>query len=83
MHLSIMTPEGIFFEGETSSVIVPAENGQMGILNNHAPLISSLTHGSITYEKKGRKHRISINSGLVEVNHNKVIILTDHIDRKV
>lgn len=82
MHLSIMTPEGIFFEGETSSVTVPAEKGLLGILNNHAPLISSLKEGPVTYEQKGRKHRITIRSGLVEINDNKVIVLTDHIDVK-
>ena len=54
MLLDILTPEKLLFEGEVKSIKLPGTNGEFEILNNHAPIISTLSKGDIyiTYELK-------------------------------
>ena len=47
MFLEIITPEQKLFEGEVSYVKFPGTDGEFGVLNNHAPIISNLTKGTI------------------------------------
>ena len=48
MHLEILTPDTNLFEGEVTAVLLLADDGLFEILNNHAPLISSLKEGKAT-----------------------------------
>ena len=78
MHLEIITPDNNLFQGEVSSVIVPAVDGYLGILNNHAPLISTLKDGDVTITTdKNQQQNIAIKGGVVEVLNDKVIVLAD------
>ena len=52
MHLEIITPENTVFEGEVSSATFPGSNGSFQVLNNHAPIISSLGKGSVSFTTK-------------------------------
>ena len=55
--LEIITPETKVFEGEVKSVLLPGTNGKFEILNNHAPIISTLTAGQVrVINKIGRAH---------------------------
>jgi len=47
MRVEIITPETVLFQGEAEYVFLPGSSGGLGILNNHAPLISSLKKGSV------------------------------------
>ena len=49
MEVQIITPDSTLFNGEASLVVVPGIDGQIGILNNHAPLVSSLVTVSYTH----------------------------------
>lgn len=76
MRLEIISPEKKLFEGEANSVTVPAVDGSLGILDNHAPLISALKKGTV--EIKGSSNsNFEINGGVVEVLKNKVVILAE------
>ncbi|TXC78838.1 ATP synthase F1 subunit epsilon [Luteibaculum oceani] len=76
MLLEIISPEKKIFQGEAKSVVVPAVDGSLGILDNHAPLISTLKKGIV--EVSGAdKNTFEINGGVVEVMKNKVIILAE------
>ncbi|MFA5146439.1 MAG: F0F1 ATP synthase subunit epsilon [Candidatus Omnitrophota bacterium] len=46
--LSIMTPDKMIYEGKTVSLVVPSESGYIGVLANHAPLVTNLSAGTIT-----------------------------------
>ena len=46
MHLDIITPDKKLYSGEVKSISVPGTDGSLGILNRHAPLISSLRNGN-------------------------------------
>ena len=92
MYLEIVSPEATLFSGEVTSVTVPGVNGEFQMLENHAPIVSLLHKGLVKfdgdikleeeYEAKftkdsNGKTTLSINSGTVEMNDNKVIVLAD------
>lgn len=92
MYLEIVSPEATLFSGEVMSVTVPGVNGEFQMLENHAPIISLLQKGTVKfdgnftleeeYEAKfskdsNGKTTLSIKSGTVEMNDNKVIVLAD------
>tara|TARA_B100002052_G_C15754947_1_gene539554 strand:- start:751 stop:987 length:237 start_codon:yes stop_codon:yes gene_type:complete len=77
MFLEILSAEEKIFSGEVDSVILPGTDGQFQILNNHAPIISSLTNGEIKYSDKTKNETLEINGGIVEVLDNKVSALIE------
>jgi F-type H+-transporting ATPase subunit epsilon len=78
MKVEIITPEATLFTGEASLVGLPGADGALGILNNHAPLISSLGKGTVKIkDNNGKEMRFDVKGGTVEVNQNKVIILAE------
>ena len=77
MHLEILSPENKIFEGEVNSVIFPGSNGKFQILNNHAPLISSLQKGSIKYTENKKEYSVDVSGGIVEILNNKVNALIE------
>jgi F-type H+-transporting ATPase subunit epsilon len=78
MNVEIISPDKKLYEGEASAISLPGSDGSLGILNNHAPLISSLKKGTvkITASQQGVLN-FSIKGGVVEVHKNKVIILAE------
>lgn len=77
MFLEIITPDSKVFEGEVISATFPGSNGSFQILDNHAPIISSLAKGSVTYVTKAGSNSIQIDGGVVEVVNNKMILLAE------
>ena len=81
IRLDIVTPAGILLSEEVSAVQVPAALGLMGILANHAPLMTTLDIGAIKYTKGGQDHFLAVCGGFVEVKDNVVIVLADAAER--
>ena len=78
MQLEIVTPDEKVFEGEVRHVQLPGKNGLFGILDNHAPIVSSLVKGRVKVEINGGDlQHFEIGGGVVEVNNNKVIVLAE------
>jgi len=92
MHLEIVSPEATLFSGEVDSVIVPGTTGSFQMLNNHAPIVSTLIKGIVTisgkidlddtFKNKFKKQDdnttlFQISSGTVEMRNNKLILLAD------
>lgn len=78
--LKIITAENIFYEGEVVSTNIPAELGYLGVLANHAPLVSTCVPGKLSFrEPDGKEHNYMIESGFVEVRDNLVQLLTQSI----
>jgi len=85
--LEIVTPEARIFpvkdaDGhidsvEVDSVVLPSSEGEIGILTNHAPLVTLLKPGLLHYVKNGRTEEFAVGKGLVEVTGSYVRILTD------
>ena len=77
LKLEIVTPEKKVFDDSVDSVTVPTASGEAGILPNHAPLVSALKPGILSYSNKGTVDKLAVSGGFVEVSSNKVSILTD------
>ncbi len=72
LSLKIISPEKIVFAGEVDSVLVPGEVGEFEILNNHAPIISTLVGGRVVYTVGSEKTTLQVLGGFVEVKKNEV-----------
>ena len=78
MLVEIITPDAKLFEGEVDSIKLPGTNGGFEILNDHAPIISTLTAGEISIVlDKGQKESFEIHGGVIEMQNNKIIVLAD------
>jgi F-type H+-transporting ATPase subunit epsilon len=92
MHLEIVSPEATLFSGEVVSVIVPGTTGSFQMLNNHAPIVSTLKEGIVTISGKmdldvavknkfkqqdANTTLFEISSGTVEMRDNRLILLAD------
>lgn len=77
LKLEVVTPERKVLSEDISSLIVPAIQGSLGILPNHAPMISGLEPGVVKYKVAGDYEKMSISGGFLEVSDNKVSILAN------
>jgi|TARA_X000000950_G_scaffold198675_1_gene239293 F-type H+-transporting ATPase subunit epsilon len=91
MYLEIISPEKTLFKGEVESILFPGTYGDFQVLNNHAPIVSTLTRGKVKiigkisveqgakdkFEFTDRETILTIESGTVEMNNNQVILLVD------
>jgi len=81
MRLDIVTAEKLVYSDEVSSVVAPGAEGQLGILPNHAPLLTSLKPGELKVLKEGEETNIAVSGGFLEVLKNVVTILADTAER--
>ena len=80
-RLSIVTPEKVFFEADIKSLIVPGTEGYLGILSNHAPLITALHPGKIEFQDADEgPHFLAVTSGFLEVSGNVATLLADAVE---
>lgn len=77
INLEIVTPEKKVVDQPVDAVYVPTANGEIGILPKHAPLISALKPGILSYTDKGTTEKFVVSGGFVEVSTDKVSILAD------
>lgn len=77
LNLEIVTPEKKVLSETVDTVTIPTASGEVGILQNHAPLISSLKAGVLSYTKAGATQRMVVAGGFVEVSQNNVSVLSD------
>lgn len=79
--LSVVTPVKVFYEEEVVSVTAPGEDGYLGILTNHAPLITALKPGLLTIrDRLDTTIDLAVAGGFLEVSGNKCTILADAIE---
>ncbi len=78
MTIEIITPDKTIFSGEVQLVQLPGLDGLFEILNNHAPMIAALGKGKVKIQEQDKKNQFfDINGGILEVLHNKVLILAE------
>jgi F-type H+-transporting ATPase subunit epsilon len=78
--LEIVTPDRAVLDEEVESLIVPAWEGYLGVLANHAPLLSVIRAGEVTVSKGSNVRRYAIAGGFLEVGNNRAILLADQIE---
>ena len=83
MKLEIITPEQIYFSGEVTSVTLPGTSGLFTVWENHAPLISSLAKGKISFVAIVDNHKVEtelvVDGGFAEVSNNTVTVCVESV----
>ena len=77
LHLAIVTPEKKIFSDTVGNVYLPGADGELGVLDGHAALVTALAPGELRYEKDGQIVTLAVGSGFAEVTQERVNILTD------
>ena len=79
--LKVTTPEKVFFDGETSQIIVRTTEGDIGILANHTSLVADLPSGPLRIRQEDGSWKIAaVSTGLLKVGGNKVSILANAVE---
>lgn len=81
LRLDVVTPDRILMSDDIESIIVPAAEGYLGVLYNHAPMIVGLNPGAVKYRKSGKSNYLAIGGGFVEIANNKITLLADSAER--
>ena len=77
IHLRIITNEGQALAEDAVSVRAPGEAGYLGVLYNHAPLVTTIAPGLLTWRTPtGQTRRLRIHEGLLEITKNRLTVLT-------
>ena len=78
IHVDVVSAEASIFSGEAKFVALPGENGELGILPRHTPLITRIKPGAVRIEKAdGSEEFVFVAGGLLEVQPNCVTVLSD------
>nr|AYQ94824.1 ATP synthase CF1 epsilon subunit [Follicularia botryoides] len=80
LQISILTPERPFWNGEAEEMILPTETGEMGVLKNHAPIITGLDVGAMLIRTKQSWSSFAIMGGFAVVKKNQVTILANQAE---
>lgn len=79
MQLEIVTPEKRVFQGEVSEASFPGADGSFQVLNNHAPIVSALAKGEVSFTTAEGKQSILVDGGVVEVKDNVIVVLAEKV----
>ena len=80
-RLSIVTPEKTYFDADVKSLVVPGIEGYLGILSNHAPLITALQPGRIKFrDAQDKENFLAVTQGFLEVSGNVATLLADAVE---
>lgn len=81
IHLTVVTPERKLVDRQVDEVILPGSEGYLGVLPGHAPLLTSLKVGQISYRQEGQVHQLAVAWGFAEVLPDRVSVLADIAER--
>ncbi|MHB1005224.1 MAG: F0F1 ATP synthase subunit epsilon [Chloroflexota bacterium] len=81
LQLQVVTAERVTYSDEADVVVAPGVVGQLGILPNHAPLLTQLAVGPLIARKDGTEVVLALTGGFMEVRDNQVIVLAESAER--
>jgi F-type H+-transporting ATPase subunit epsilon len=77
LTVSVISAEATLFEGQATAVVAPAFDGEVGILTNHAPMITALGTGTLRVEDGASTQRFLVAGGFLQVVDNQVRVVTE------
>ncbi len=81
LHLTVLTPERAVLEMDVYSLVAPGAGGYLGVMKNHAPLITTLIPGKLTVkDPSGAPTVYAVGGGFMEISNNRVTILADSME---
>lgn len=79
MQVTVISPESAMFDGEADAVVAPAFDGEVGILPNHAPLMTLLGEGPLVVRRGESTSRFRVRGGFLQVVDNRVRVVAEHV----
>lgn len=76
LTLDVVTPHGVTFSDQVDFVVAEGVEGQLGILPGHIPFFTAIKIGILSYKKDGFEDFLAVNGGFLDVNGNKVTVLS-------
>jgi F-type H+-transporting ATPase subunit epsilon len=77
LHVSVISPEASLYEGDATSVVATAFDGEVGILTGHAPMMTLLGKGELRVDTGGASKRFVIEGGFLQVVNDHVRVVTE------
>ena len=78
--LRVLTEAGVAIEEQATSVVAPGEAGYLGMLKNHAPLVTTLRAGTLSWKRStGERRTRLVGTGLLEIAHNRCTLFTSTV----
>ncbi|HEY6808731.1 MAG TPA: ATP synthase F1 subunit epsilon [Gemmatimonadales bacterium] len=75
MHVTVISPERAVFDGEADAVVAPAFDGEVGILPQHAPMVTLLGQGTLSVRRGGETSRFRVEGGFLQVSADAVRVV--------
>ena len=82
LKLEVITPERVALQDESTSVIVPGVDGELGIWPNHAPLLAGLKPGVISYKTASGTEKLVVSGGFVEIANNTISVIAPAAEQR-
>lgn len=77
IHLEVVTPTGPIISDDVDIVTAPGYGGEFGVLANHAPFLSTVKTGTLSFQKEKKSRYLMVSGGFAEVSNNKVTFLVE------
>ena len=77
LKVSVISPEKVLYEGDATSIVAPAFDGELGILTGHAPMITALGSGTLRVEGGAGKQHFAVAGGFLQVVDDQVRVVTE------
>lgn len=81
LQLQVVTPEREVVQTEADEVQLPGSEGYLGVLPGHAPLITLLKTGVLSYRRAGTEQALAVSTGFAEISNDRVSVLADSAER--
>lgn len=81
LNVSVVTPDGPVLEDDFEMVVCEAENGELGILPGHIPLVAPLTISAVRLKRDNHMEKLTISGGLLEVRPSEITILAQSAEK--
>jgi len=81
LKLEVVTPKGAVVSKDVDIVTAPGYGGEFGVLANHAPFLSTIKIGVLTYKSDGQEETLMVSGGFCEVSNNKLTFLVESAER--
>jgi F-type H+-transporting ATPase subunit epsilon len=82
LHLELVTPQRKLFDIETPWVIIPGSSGELGILPQHVPLLTTIDSGVLRWSRDGKEQRVAVHYGYAQVSGDRVTVLVEMAERR-
>ncbi len=80
MRVTIISPDRSVYDGDATSVIAPAFDGEVGILSRHAPFMTLLGKGRLVVRRGGAVEQFTVRGGFLQVRDDVVRVVTEHAE---